>query len=89
MLALAQLMALSNHFPHGYQHKCISRAHENLRASSDPSFPVHDSGSNLCWGWLGPAYKTINQLEKSSLGINSRIPYRAADDVTNRSIVYT
>ena len=27
--------------------------------------------------------------EKSSLGINSRISYRAADDVTNRSIVYT
>ena len=48
-----------------------------------------DSGSNLCWGWLGPACKTINQPEKSSLGINSRIPYRAADDVTNRSIVYT
>ena len=31
---------------------------ETYRKSPDPSFPVHDSESNLRWGWLGLACKT-------------------------------
>jgi len=32
--------------PHEFQHENVTRA---IR----PSFPVHDTGSQLWWGWLG------------------------------------
>ena len=41
---------------------CVNAFHvhtETYQESPDPSFPVRDTESDLCWGWLGLACETM------------------------------
>jgi len=50
-------------------HSTCTRNLPTYRVSSDPSFPAHDTESDLHWGWLCLACKTISQSTPSAMKI--------------------
>ena len=50
--------------------------HGNLPRATRPIFPVHDTESNPCWGWLGLACETSNTSQYYLHQVFVQITYR-------------